>query len=76
MVYVDKVRYAKDLQGNESYISEMMWTNALTENAYKRYTKTDMIKFINDNPVVLTRSITDTADGATAKKFTWLITII
>ena len=50
MVYVDKVRYAKDLHGNESYISEMKWTNALTENAYKRFTKTDMIKFINDKP--------------------------
>ena len=36
MVYVDKVRYAKDLHGNESYISEMKWTNAITENAYKR----------------------------------------
>lgn len=50
MVYVDKVRYAKDSNGNESYISEIMWTNTLTENADNRYTKADMIKVINDNP--------------------------
>lgn len=50
MVYVDKVRYAKDLYGNESYISEIMWTNTLTENADNRCTKAGMIKFINDDP--------------------------
>ena len=50
MVYVDKVRYAKDSNGNELYISEMKWTNALSENAYKRCTKAGMIKFINDKP--------------------------
>lgn len=50
MVYVDKVRYAKDSHGNESYISEIKWTNTLTENADKRCTKADMIKFINNNP--------------------------
>ena len=50
MVYVDKVRYAKDSYGNESYISEIKWTNTLTENADKRCTKADMIKFINNNP--------------------------
>lgn len=50
MVYVDKVRYVKDSYGNELYISEIKWTNTLTENADKRRTKADMIKFINDNP--------------------------
>lgn len=50
MVYVDKVHYTKDSYGNELYISEIMWTNTLTENADNRCTKADMIKFINDNP--------------------------
>ena len=50
MVYVDKVHYTKDSNGNESYISEIMWTNTLTENADNRCTKAGMIKFINDNP--------------------------
>lgn len=50
MVYVDKIHYTKDSYGNELYISEMKWTNALSENAYKRCTKAGMIKFINDKP--------------------------
>lgn len=50
MVYVDKVRYAKDSYGNELYISEIKWTNKLAENADNRSSKVDMIKFINDNP--------------------------
>ena len=50
MVYVDKVHYTKDSYGNELYISEMKWTNSLSENAYNECSKADMIKFINDNP--------------------------
>ena len=50
MVYVDKVHYTKDSYGNELYISEVMWTNSLHENAWKRCSKADMIHFINANP--------------------------
>ena len=50
MVYVDKVHYTKDSYGNELYISEVMWTDSLYENAWKRCGKADMIRFINANP--------------------------
>lgn len=50
MVYVDKVHYAKDSYGNELYISEVMWTNSLYENAWRKCSKADMIRFINANP--------------------------
>ena len=50
MVYVDKVHYTKDSYGNELYISEVMWTDSLYENAWKRCSKADMIRFINANP--------------------------
>lgn len=76
MVYVDKVHYTKDSYGNELYISEMKWTNALSENAYNGCTKADMIKFINDNPGCAHTKYYRYADGATVKKFTWSITVI
>ena len=50
MVYIDKVHYETDFYGNELYISEVMWTNSLYENAYQRCNKTTMIRFINENP--------------------------
>lgn len=39
MVYVDKVHYTKDSYGSELYISEMKWTNSLSENAYNECSK-------------------------------------
>lgn len=76
MVYVDKVHYAKDSYGNELYISEVMWTDSLYENAWKRCSKADMIRFINANPGHAQQSMFEAADGAMAKKFTLSITDI
>lgn len=53
MVYIDKVHYAKDAYGNELYISEVKWTNSLTEDAYKSCDKSGMIHFINQHPDVV-----------------------
>ena len=49
MVYIDAVRYEKDILGVEA-ISHLKWTNNLSEQATKVCTKQAMIKFINEHP--------------------------
>lgn len=50
MVYIDKVHYTTDRNGNELYISSMKWTNDLNANAVRECSKHEMIDFINKNP--------------------------
>ena len=50
MVYVDKVHYAQDKDGNDLYISELKWTNSLYVSATSSCSKTQMIQFIKNNP--------------------------
>ena len=47
MVYIDKVHYEKDSNGNELYISKMKWTNVLSQSATKECTKAELISYIN-----------------------------
>ena len=49
MVYIDAVHYETDSHGCE-VISQLKWTNTLTEQATNICTKAQMISFINDNP--------------------------
>lgn len=49
MVYIDKVHYETDWNGNELYISELKWTNDLNENAFQNCTKDELIAFINNH---------------------------
>jgi len=51
MVYIDKVHYSTDSHGCE-VISDVKWTNELTEDATKECSKQQMIDFINKNPNV------------------------
>ena len=45
MVYIDKVHYSTDSHGCE-VISDVKWTNELTEDATKECSKQQMIDFI------------------------------
>lgn len=49
MVYIDEVHYETDSHGCE-VISELKWTNTLTEKAVSVCTKAQMISFIKENP--------------------------
>ncbi len=49
MVYIDAVHYETDSHGCE-VISQLKWTNTLTEQATKVCTKAQMIAFIKHNP--------------------------
>lgn len=49
MVYIDAVHYETDSHGCE-VISQLKWTNTLTEQATNICTKAQMISFINDSP--------------------------
>ncbi len=57
MFYIDKVHYAKDLNGNKTHISHVKGTNTLTEDSTKEYTKRSVIDFINDGNAVKTKYV-------------------
>ena len=50
MIYIDKVHYKVDNNGNELYIESVKWTDNLYENAYKECSKQGMINYIKKYP--------------------------
>lgn len=49
MLYIDEVEKGKDSHGCE-VITHVYYTNVLSQKAYRKCTKREMINFINQNP--------------------------
>ncbi len=55
MLYIDQVEKGKDVHGCE-VITHVCYTNVLSQKAYKKCTKREMINFINQNPNTIVKT--------------------